>query len=94
MTLADIASLATAAGALIGAIAASVGAIRSMRNGAAIQELHVSVDGRLTDLLATTRAEGFSAGSDHVRTTTADAAAVVLDQAAARAIDTQKSHMG
>jgi hypothetical protein len=69
--------------------------LASLRNGRKIQEVHLTMNSRLDQLLDSTRKQGFSDGAEHARATdsiaTADAAAKVLATAAAAAADAAKA---
>jgi hypothetical protein len=79
----------------ISAVAAIAALIASLRNGAKIQDVHLTMNSRLDELLAATKAQAFAEGQEHQRVgdlertaagivAMADAKAKVLDEAAAR----------
>jgi hypothetical protein len=52
----------TAVAACVAALAGVLGAVRSFFNGRGIQEMHLSMNSRLTQLLEATRAQAHSEG--------------------------------
>jgi|HubBroStandDraft_1064217.scaffolds.fasta_scaffold09885_4 hypothetical protein len=86
----------TAIGLGIAATAALSSLLASLRNGRKIQDVHLTMNSRLDELLAATKAQAFAEGQEHQRAgdmqraadnvvAVADAKAKVLDQDAARA---------
>lgn len=57
----------TAVAACIAAIAGVAGAIRSFFNGSKLQEIHLSTNSRLDQLVSASNARAFSAGQDTPR---------------------------
>lgn len=88
--------LGTGIGLAISGTAALSSLIASLRNGQKIQDVHLTMNSRLDELLAATKAQAFAEGQEHQRAgdlqrvaegivAVADAKAKVLDQDAARA---------
>jgi hypothetical protein len=85
----SVLSIVVAAGSVGAAISGVFAAWHGWRNGQAIQEIHVSINSRLTQLLAASRDASFAAGRLEGQVVpseiTAAAAAILLDEAAKRA---------